>query len=91
MGNVIATATNTQTSNTREYTATQDCWAYYNGYKSTITCDASILVNDKVINTQYLSSAYQAICSFVPLKKGDTIRFNDETFYKSYSIYGLRF
>ena len=37
-----------------------------------------------------LSGTYQSVYVFIPLKAGDTIKFNTTGFYKQYQIYGVR-
>lgn len=90
MTNIIASIANTRTSSDCAYTATQDCWAYICGYRGSTICDGNIYLNEKLICQQYLHHDYENIYTFIPLKAGDTIKFNTADYWKSYSIYGVR-
>ena len=92
MSNVIASMENTNTSSDCSYTATQNCWAYYQAYKHSANAanDCIIYLNGKPIAVKYLSGTYQSVYVFIPLKAGDTIKFNTTGFYKQYQIYGVR-
>ena len=60
------------------------------GYRSSAVVDGNILLNNVIIAKQYLVHDYEHIYVFIPLKAGDTIKFNTEQFYKQYTIYGVR-
>lgn len=90
MTNIIASKENTETSSDCAYTATQDCWAQIFGYRSGTVVDGVILLNNVEIVKQYLVHDYEHIYAFIPLKAGDTIKFNTTQFYKQYTIYGVR-
>lgn len=92
MNSVIASMAITNTSSECRYTATQNCWAFYSAYKTSdnTASDCVIYINDKIIAQDYLSDTYARIYAFVPLKSGDSIRFNNANFHKNYVIYGIR-
>ena len=92
MSNLIANMDITSTSSDCVYTATENCWAYFNAYmaEGNSANDCIIYINGKVIANGYLRNTYDAVNVFVPLKKGDVIKFNTASFYKQYSIYGVR-
>ena len=90
MTNIIASIENIQTSSDCAYTATQDCWANFFGYRAGTICNGVIYLNEKLICEQYLVHDYEHIYVFIPLKAGDTIKFNTDNYFKSYSIYGVR-
>lgn len=90
MTNIIASIANSQTSSDCAYTATQDCWAQLLGYKGGTVVDGVILLNNAYIVEQNLVHDYEHIYAFIPLKAGDTIKFNTSQFYKRYTIYGVR-
>lgn len=90
MTNIIASKENTQTSSDCAYTATQDCWANFLGYKASTIVDGIISLNNVIIVKQYLVHDYEHIYVFIPLKAGDMIKFNTSQFYKQYTIYGVR-
>ena len=90
MTNIIASIENTLTSSDCAYTATQDCWANFLGYRASSIVDGTISLNNVIIVKQYLVHDYEHIYVFIPLKAGDTIKFNTSQFYKEYTIYGVR-
>lgn len=90
MTNIIASIANTITSSDCAYTATQDCWAKIWGYRGSDVVDGAISLNNVIIIEQYLAHDYEHIYAFIPLKAGDTIKFNTKQFYKQYTIYGVR-
>ena len=65
-------------------------YIYIYGYKGDTIGDGNIYLNGKLICQQYLHHDYENMHMFIPLKAGDTIKFNTKKYWKSYSIYGVR-
>ena len=90
MTNCIYTKSVEETSSDCKYTANIDCCAYIYGYRASAICDGDIYLNEKLICQQYLHHDYENMYMFIPLKAGDTIKFNTNNYWKGYSIYGVR-